>query len=283
MFKNQLKTVILLALLSGLLLFVGHLVGGFNGLSVMLAFSVIMNLGTYWYSDKIVLKMYGAKLVERNEAPGIHEIVDELSRRASIPKPRIYLVSSSICNAFACGRNYKNAAVAVTSGILKVLSKEELKGVLAHELAHISNRDTLITTVAATIATVISYAAYMAQWAAIFGGFGNRDDRGGSNILSFLILVILTPIIASILQLALSRSREYLADEAGAKYCRNGHPLANALLKLDASVKMNPLKGNTTTEGLFIVNPFKVDVFSKLFSTHPPIQLRVEKLKKMRF
>lgn len=282
--KNQLKTVILLASLSGLLLWTGQLIGGVNGLGVMLVFALLMNVGSYWYSDKIVLRMYNARRVTREEAPGIHSMIDELSKRAKIPKPRVYLVPTEVPNAFATGRNPKNSAVAVTSGILKVLSKEELKGVLAHELAHISNRDTLITTIAATIATVISYIAYIAQWAAIFGGFGGRDNEGGSNILSFLILVVLTPIIASILQLALSRSREYLADETGAKYCRTGQPLASALLKLESATKIMPMKGGVTaTEGLFIVNPFRKDFFINLLSTHPSTASRVERLKKMRF
>ncbi len=284
MFKNQLKTILLLGLLTGLLLWVGHLFGGINGLRIMLVFSLLMNLGTYWFSDKIVLKMYHAKPVSKNEAPEIHKIVEELSKTAGIPKPKIYLVNNEVPNAFATGRNPQNAAVAVTSGILKVLSKEELKGVLAHELAHVKNRDTLITTIAATIASVISYTAYMAHWAAIFGGFGGRDDnRGGSDIASFLVLVILTPVIATLLQLALSRSREFLADESGARYCRNGLPLANALQKLDTAANLLPLKGNSATGGLFIVNPFRGQALVKLFSTHPSTSERTKRLKAMKF
>ncbi len=284
MFKNQLKAIILLGLLTGLLLWVGHLVGGINGLSVMLVFSLLMNMGSYWYSDKIVLAMYGAKQVSRSEASGVHSIVEELSRTAGIPKPRIYLVQSEIPNAFATGRNPQNAAVAVTSGILKVLSKEELKGVLAHELAHVKNRDTLITTIAATVASVISYVAFMAQWGALLGGFGgDRDNRSGNNIISFLVLVILTPLIATILQLALSRSREYSADESGAKYCKTGLPLASALHKLDQAANLLPMKGNSATGGLFIVNPFRADALTSFFSTHPSTKSRVEKLKEMKF
>ncbi|MBI4918761.1 zinc metalloprotease HtpX [archaeon] len=284
MFKNQLKTILLLGLLSGLLLWVGQLFGGINGLSIMLVFSLLMNLGTYWFSDKIVLKMYGAKPVSKTEAPGVHKIVEELSKTAEIPKPKIYLVNSEVPNAFATGRNPQNAAIAVTSGILKVLDKEELKGVLAHELAHVKNRDTLITTIAATIASVISYIAYMAHWAALFGGFGSRDnDRGGSDIISFLVLVVLTPIVAALLQLALSRSREFLADESGAKYCNAGLPLASALHKLETAANLLPLKGNSATGGLFIVNPFRGQALVNLFSTHPSTSERAKRLKAMKF
>ena len=277
--QNQLKTVILLSVLTALLLGVGQLIGGQSGLIIGLTFALIMNFGSYWFSDKIVLMMYKAKKVTKKEAPQLYEIVKEVSEKAKLPMPKVYIIQTGTPNAFATGRNPKNAAVAATTGILELLTKEELKGVMAHEMAHVKNRDILIATIAATIAGVISYIATMAQWAAIFGG---RDDNRG-NGLQLLVLAILTPIIATIIQLAISRSREYIADETGAKIVHNSQSLASALKKLEAGVKAHPLGfGNTATSSLFITNPFNARGIISLFSTHPPIDERVRRLKEMK-
>ena len=277
--KNQFKTVVLLGALTGLLLWIGSFWGQ-NGLMFALIFSVIMNFGSYWFSDKLVLAIYRAKPVSEKEKPELYKIVKEVSGLAKIPMPKVYIVNKATPNAFATGRNYKHAAVACTQGILDLLSYDELKGVIAHEIAHIKNRDTLIQTVAATIAGVISYIAFMARWGAMFGGFGR--DRDGGNMLELLVLAILTPILAMIIQLAISRSREYLADESAAKTLNNGLGLASALEKLESGVKNNPLRRMSTTQTtahLFIVNPFRGSGFIKLFMTHPPIKERVKRLR----
>jgi len=277
--QNQLKTVILLSLLTALLLFVGRLIGGNAGLAVGLAFAIIMNFGSYWFSDKIVLMMYKAKKVTKKEAPQLYDIVKEVSQKAQLPMPAVYIIPTQTPNAFATGRNPKHAAVAATIGILDLLTKDELKGVIAHEMAHVKNRDILIQTIAATIAGVISYIATMAQWAVIFGG---RDDNRGNGI-QLLVLAILTPIIATIIQLAISRSREYIADESGARIIQDSKSLASALKKLEAGVKAHPLGfGNTATSSLFITNPFNARGIISLFSTHPPIDERVKRLKEMK-
>lgn len=283
MIKNQLKTVLLLGLLTGVLLGVGHLVGGMQGLTIAFAFAILMNFGSYWFSDKIVLAMYRAKKVTKDQAPKLYNIVEEVASQADMPMPQVYEIPSENPNAFATGRNKNKAAVAVTNGLLKLLSKDELKGVIAHEFAHIKNKDILIQTIAGTIAAVISYVAMMARWAAIFRGFGGRsNDRGGGDIISLLALTILTPILAMIIQLAISRSREYLADETGAKIIRNPYALADALEKLEASSYQNPMRlGNNTTSSLFIVNPFKGGGMLSLLSTHPPLKERVKKLRGM--
>ncbi len=275
---NQLKTIILLGVLAGLMLGVGYLLGGQTGLLIALIFSLIMNLLVYWFSDKIVLAMYGAKEVKPSDNKDLHQLVDEVVKLAKIPKPRVYIINSENLNAFATGRNPENAAIAYTSGILKALTREELKGVTAHEISHVRNRDILITTIAATIAGVISYIAHMAQFAAIFG----RDDEG-NNIIGIIVLAILTPIIATLLQLALSRAREYFADETGAKIIRNPNALASALEKLHKGNHNNPMqKGTAATSSLFIVNPFDGNALLSLLSTHPPLQERVKRLRNMR-
>lgn len=283
MIKNQVKTVLLLGLLTGLLLGVGQLLGGKQGIFIALVFAVVMNFGAYWFSDKIVLMMYRAKEVKEAEEPELYGIVKEVSELANLPMPRVYIMPSNILNAFATGRNKNHAAVAVTHGILNALSKDELKGVIAHEMAHVKNRDTLIQAVSATVAGVISYLAFMARWTAIFGGFGGRD-RDGGNAIELLVLAILTPILATLIRLAISRSREYLADETGAKIIHNPYALADALEKLEAGVKHNPLRPHSTTQAtahLFIVNPFKGNGLVTLFSTHPSIKSRVERLRNM--
>ncbi len=282
MSNNTLKTVLLLALLSGLLLLAGGLLAGRTGLAVALVFSVVINFITYFYSDKMVLKMYRAKLIQENDNPELYKIVKEVIHLANIPMPKVYIIPSENPNAFATGRNPKHAAVACTTGILDLLSKDELKGVIAHEISHIKNRDILVATIAATIASVISYIAMMARWSAIFGGFGGRDRNDSG--LELLVWAILTPLIATLIQLAISRSREYLADESAAKILHNPFSLANALEKLENASIFNPIRfGNKTTASLFILNPFNAKGLFAFFSTHPPIAERVKKLRNMQF
>lgn len=283
MIKNQLKTAILLASLTALLLFVGRLLGGYFGLMIGVVLAVLMNFGAYFFSDRIVLAMYHARPVSQKEAPDLHKTVKEITHLAGLPMPKLYIIPTQTPNAFATGRNPNHAAIACTEGILQLLGKDELRGVLAHEVSHIKNRDILVQTVTATIAGVISYIASMAQWAAIFGGFGGRDNEQGNNLISLLVLAILTPLIATIIQLAISRSREYLADETGAKTIKNPHALASALAKLEQGVKQNPLRfGNPTTASLFIANPFSARGMVGLFSTHPPMEKRIARLKGMK-
>lgn len=281
MIKNQLKTFVLIAVLTALLLFVGQLIGGYTGLIIGGAFALLMNFITYFFSDKIVLALYHAKEVPKDHE--VYKLVHEIVQLSNLPMPRVYTVPSTSPNAFATGRNPKHAAIACTEGILKLLSKDELRGVLAHEVSHIKNRDILITTIAATIAGVISYIANMAGWAAMFGGFGgNRDNNGGNNLVRLLVLAIITPIIAMLLQLAISRSREYLADETGAKTIHNPIALAHALEKIHHNVARNPMRfGNESTASLFIANPFSAKGMIHLLSTHPPMEERVKRLKKM--
>src|SRR3989338_538407 len=276
---NKLKTVILLASLTALLLFVGNLIGGYNGLIIAGIFAIIMNFGSYWFSDKIVLMMYRAKEVADKSHP-LYKTVKEVSEMAKLPMPKVYIIPTDASNAFATGRNPKHAAVAATNGILNLLNHEELKGVMAHEMAHVKNRDILISTIAGTIAGVISYIATMAQWAAIFGG----RDREHSNILSLILLAIITPLIATIIQLAISRSREYMADATGAGIVKNSGGLAKALEKLHNDVRKHPMRlGNQATGHLFIVNPFKASFMMNLLSTHPNPESRVERLRAMKF
>jgi heat shock protein HtpX len=280
---NQIKTVLLLGILTGILLLIGGLFGK-TGLTIAIVFVVIMNSVTYFFSDKIALAMYGAKELKKAQYPWLHAMVKDIAKKAGIPEPRgIYMIPTQQANAFCAGRGPKHYVVACTEGILSLLTKEELKGVLAHEISHAKNRDVLVATVAATIAGVISYLAQMAQFAAIFGG-GRDDNNGSGNIVSLLLLTILTPIIAMIIQLAISRSREYMADETGAKLVKDGKPLASALEKINASVKVNPMRfGNKATSSLFIANPFQGSFLINMFSTHPPYEKRVERLRGMKF
>ena len=272
---NRIKTIILLGGLAGLMLLIGSYFGK-TGLFIGLIFAIATNFFSYFYSDKLVLSMYRARKVKESDFPRLWRIVKEVSRMAKIKMPKVYVIPSHTPNAFATGRNEKNAAVACTVGILEILNDEELKGVIAHEISHIKNRDILIQTIACTIGAVISYLAMMARWAAIFGGY--RDERRGGGI-ELLALAIIAPIVALIIQLAISRSREYLADESAAKLLYNPKGLASALRKLEIGIRHNPMRfGNSATSSLFIVNPFRGEALITLFSTHPPIKKRIERL-----
>jgi heat shock protein HtpX len=281
-FMNTFKTMFFLTILTLLFVFIGNMVGGQSGAIVALVMAGVMNFISYWFSDKIVLKMYGAQEIQFNDNPKFFNLVQRLAVNAGLPMPKVYIIPSDTPNAFATGRNPEHAAVAATQGILASLSEEELEGVMAHELAHVKNRDILISSIVATFAGAISYIASMAQWAAIFGGFGrNSDDEenGGSNIFSFLIMAVLAPIIATLIQLAISRSREFLADRTGAEISKRPMQLANALLKLEKSNLMLPMETNNATAHMFIVSPLTGKGFVNLFRTHPTTEERVEKLK----
>jgi heat shock protein HtpX len=276
---NYLKTALLLGLMTGLILAVGQVLGGRSGMLMALAFAAVMNFVSYWFSDRIVLAMYRGREVSPAEAPRFHAIVDRLIGRADLPKPKLYLLPGESPNAFATGRNPQHAAVAATEGILSLMSDEELEGVIAHELAHVKNRDILISSVAATIAGAITFLATMARWGALFGGYGSNDDRGrGGNIVTLLLTAILAPIAATIVQMAVSRSREFAADATGAKLAGQPYGLARALEKLDAYSKRIPMAATTATAHMFIVAPFTGRAFMNLFSTHPPVEERVRRL-----
>jgi heat shock protein HtpX len=268
----------LLTALTVLFVIVGQLVGGQNGAVVAFIFAVIMNIGAYWFSDKLVLAMYRAQPVSPNDAPRLYSIVQELAGNAGLPMPRVYIMPGSSPNAFATGRNPKNAVVAVTQGILELLTEEELRGVIAHELAHIRNRDMLIGSIAATLAGAISMLAFMARWGAIFGGFGGRDDDNGG-IIGLLAAAIVAPIAAMLIQMAVSRSCEYKADASGARIAGTPYGLANALAKLQAASDRRPLRANPASAHLFIVNPLRGKSVWNLLSTHPPIEERIRRLR----
>lgn len=276
---NRIKTAMLLGLLSGLMLAAGLFIGGEKGVFIALIFAILFNFGSYWYSDKLILKIYRAKEASKKEYTSLHNIVEEISHLAKIPKPKIFMVPSEQPNAFATGRNYSHSAVACTTGILKLLNREELKGVIAHEIGHIKNRDTLISTIAATIAAVISYLSVFARYFAMVG----TRDRDGASAGEILALAILTPILALIIRLAISRSREYLADRTSATLTQKPQQLANALAKLQKNAEHIPMKiGSKATASLFIVNPF-VGGLTSLFSTHPATEIRIKKLLTMKF
>lgn len=275
---NYFKTALLLGLMTGLILVVGQLIGGRSGMLMALIVAGAMNFFSYWFSDKIVLKMYRGREVSEAEAPRFHAIVDRLIQRAGLPKPKLYLIPDSSPNAFATGRNPSHAAVAATQGIFDLMNDEELEGVIAHELGHVRNRDILISSVAATIAGAIAFLASIARWGAIFGGFGGRDERGGGNIFALLATAIVAPIAAMIVQMAISRSREFGADATGAKLAGQPYGLANALQKLDGYSKRIPMRATPATAHMFIVTPFTGSALMRLFSTHPPIEERVRRL-----
>jgi len=278
---NNIKTVILLGALTGLFIFIGGLVGGQGGMIIGLVIAGIMNISAYWFSDKIVLSMYRAQPVSETEAPDLHRMVDELCRTANMPKPRLYIMEDDSPNAFATGRNPQHGVVAVTTGLMRLMNREELKGVIAHELSHIKHRDTLIQSIAATIAGAIMVLANMAQWAAIFGG-GGDDEDGGGNIISLLLMAIMAPIAASLIQMAISRSREYKADKGAAEMTRHPDGLASSLEKLGHYSRRIPMEASQQTAHMFIVSPLTGKSFANLFSTHPPIEQRVERLRAMR-
>lgn len=284
MFLNQLKTVILLGSLSGLLFLFGYWIGGSNGIIMAFIMSMMMNFFAYFYSDKMVLAMYGAQPLDRDKYKYIHDMVRDLCDKAGLPMPKLWYIPTSMANAFATGRNPEHASVAVTQGILDILTEKELRGVLAHEISHVKNRDILVATIAATFATAIGYLANMLQWAAIFGNNRNREGERTS-VFGALVAAILMPLAATLLQLAISRSREYLADESGAEICHDPLALASALEKLHGSAQRQHLDPESsvqaTTASLFIVYPFALKGLMHLFSTHPPMQDRIARLKKM--
>jgi heat shock protein HtpX len=271
-----LRTTILFAALGGLLVVIGALVGGPQGAGLFLVIALVINLGSYFFSDKLALAASRAKPIDESEAPRLYQMMRELTTRADLPMPRLYVIPSDQPNAFATGRNPKHAAVAVTRGITKLLSEDELRGVLGHELTHVRNRDILIQSVASAIGTAITYVAYMLMF------FGGDEDNGPLGLISALALVILAPIAASIIQLAISRQREYAADAGGAELCGNPESLASALLRLEQGAAAMPMQVNQAAEPLYIVRPFKGKGMAGLFSTHPPIEERVRRLRQMR-
>lgn len=280
---NTIKTAFMLAALTALFLLIGRAVGGQGGMMIAFVMAVVMNVGSYWFSDTIVLKMYGAREVSESEAPRLHAIVHRLAAAAGTPVPKICVIPGDSPNAFATGRNPSHAAVAATEGILRMLPEDELEAVLAHEMGHVRNRDILIGTVAATIAGAIMMIANMAQFAAFFGGGRDRDgEGGGGGVIGMLLLAVLAPLGASLIQMAMSRSREYLADETGAKLCGNPLALARALQRISGASEAVPLESaGPATAHLFIVNPLSGGGIAGLFSTHPPVEERVARLRAM--
>jgi heat shock protein HtpX len=276
---NTLKTVFLMTVMMVLFLLVGYLLGGSTGMTIAFVFSLLMNFGSYWFSDKIILSMYRAKEATRHSAPKLYTLVEELTREANLPMPKVFVIEDATPNAFATGRNPENAAIAATTGILRILDTNELRGVLSHELSHVKHRDILIGTIAATLVGTITYVAQMAGWALMFGGRGGSDDDNG---ISSLFLIILAPVAATLLQLAVSRSREYMADESGAEISRQPLSLASALQKLSRANEMKAVNNATpATAHLFIVNPLTKSGIMKLFSTHPPIEERIKRLQEI--
>jgi heat shock protein HtpX len=276
------RTTLLLGALTGLILGIGQMLGGSQGLTIAFGFAVLMNFGSYWFSDKIVLAMYSARQVSEADAPMLYRIVHNLTVRAGLPMPKLYIIPSEAANAFATGRNPHHAAVAVTEGILRLMNEREITGVLAHELAHVKNRDILISSIAATLAGVIMMVANMARWAAIFGGLnrdGDRDEGGG--IIGLIAMSILAPLAAMIIQMAISRTREYAADATGARMSGDPLGLASALKKLGMASERIPMDASPQTAHFFIVNPLAGRSFAQLFSTHPPLEDRIGRLEAM--
>ncbi len=280
--SNIFKTGLLLAVLTAMLVVLGGAIGGRQGMLIAFFVAIAMNVFSYWFSDRIVLAMYQAQPVSEAQAPQLYAIVRRLATRAGIPVPPIYMIPSDSPNAFATGRNPEHAAVAVTEGIMRILDEEELEGVLAHELSHVKNRDVLISTIAATLAGAITYLAHMAQWAAMFGGSRRDDDEGGMNPIAAIAMAILAPIAAMLVQMAVSRAREYQADATGAHLAGKTWGLAKALEKLQMAQEAAPMDANPSTAHLFIVNPLSGQSFATLFSTHPPLEDRIARLKAMR-
>ena len=282
--SNMFKTALLLAILTAMLVFIGGAVGGQQGMLVAFVLALAMNVFSYWFSDRIVLAMYSAQPVDEAQAPQLHAMVRRLVTRAGIPMPRVYLIPTDTPNAFATGRNPQHAAVAVTEGIMRILDQEELEGVLAHELAHVANRDVLISTIAATLAGAVTYLAHMAQWGAMFGGGRHGDDEEGSGSSPFalILMAVLAPLAAMLVQMAVSRAREFQADATGARLAGRPWSLAKALEKLHMAQQVVPMAANPATAHLFIVNPLSGRTLMNLFSTHPPIEERIARLRAMR-
>jgi len=279
---NYLKTFALLALLTMLFVIIGSFIGGQNGMMMAFVIAMVMNFGAYWFSDKIILFMYKAKPASENELPEVYKITRELTMSVKMPMPKIYVLHEQAPNAFATGRSPKYAAVCVTSGILNILDHDELKGVLAHELSHIKNRDTLIMTIAATASGAIMMLVNMLRWTMMFG-FNDRERKSPVSLIGLLVITILAPIAAMIIQLAISRTREYLADSSGAKICHNPYGLAKALGKLDNFSKRLPMNAHPQSAHMFIVNPLSAEGITRLFATHPPIKERIKRLQEMKF
>lgn len=280
--SNMLKTAVLLAVLTAMLVVLGGAIGGRQGMMMAFILALVMNFASYWFSDKIVLAMYRAQPVDERQAPGLYALVRRLATRAGIPMPRVYIIPTETPNAFATGRNPQHAAIAVTEGIMRILDDDELEGVLAHELAHVANRDVLISTIAATLAGAITYLAHMAQWGAMFGGGRHSDDEEGGNPIAMIVLAVLAPIAAMLVQMAVSRSREFQADATGARYAGRTWGLAKALEKMEMAAHQVPMHANPATAHLFIVNPLTGSTLMKLFSTHPPMEERIARLRSMR-
>jgi len=283
--SNTIKTTALLAALTVLFVMLGGMLGGEQGMIVAFVFAGVMNLASYWWSDRIVLWTYGAQEVSEAEAPDFHALVRRLAQRAGLPMPKVYIIPTDTPNAFATGRNPQHAAVAATEGILRILTPDELEGVMAHELGHVRNRDILISTVAATLAGAIMMLARMAQFAAMFGGGRHSDDEeggGAGGILGMILLAILAPLAAMLIQMAISRAREYVADATGAQISRKPWALADALEKLERAATAMPMNASPSTAHLFIVNPLRGSSLLNLFSTHPPVEERIARLRAMR-
>lgn len=276
--SNALRTTLLLAALTGLMVWLGQLLGGSQGAVMALVFAGVTNLGSYWFSDRIVIAMYGGKEIQEQDDPELYGIVKGLAQRNDMPMPRLFMIPSESPNAFATGRNPTHAAVAVTAGIRRLLSRRELEGVLAHEIAHVTNRDILISSIAATLAGAIMMLARMAQWSMMFGG-GRRDEReGGGGALGLIVTMVVAPLAAMVIQMAVSRSREFQADDTGARLVRDPEALASALRKIAGGAAEVPLDASPQTAHMFIINPLPASALRNLFSTHPPLEERLERL-----
>jgi heat shock protein HtpX len=280
---SQAKTVLLLGLLSALFLGLGYIFGGVTGLIVAFGFALLMNLWTYWFSDKLALAMARAREVAPEQEPRLHRMVEEVAGMAGLPKPKVYIVENDAPNAFATGRNPKHSVVAVTTGIMRILSEDELKAVLAHELGHIKNRDILVSAIVATIASAVMFIAFMARWSLFFGGFGRSRNQTANliGLAAMILIAILAPIGAMVIRMAISRQREYGADEAGARISGRPLALASALRKLQMGAQMRPMQVSESTAHMYTVSPLRSDFMGNLFSTHPPVEERIARLERM--
>jgi heat shock protein HtpX len=278
---NALKTTVLMTTMTVILVIIGRLIGGATGMIIALAFALALNFFSYWFSDKLVLAMHGAKEISQKEAPKLHRTVTRLSAKLGIPVPRIFIIPTDTPNAFATGRNPSHAVVAATRGLLRILDDDELDAVIGHELTHVLDRDILVSTIAATMAGAITMLAFIARWAALFGGFGGRSNGRSGGVIGLLAMTILAPIAALLIRLAINRTREYMADAGSAKLTKNPLVLARALEKLETAAERKPLPASPSTAHLFIVNPLRSGFMARLFSTHPPTEKRVEKLREI--